>query len=507
MANILKYIVLILFLSASSVFGYGDYQTFEIIAPKASESGSPAIPSTHRCFYAYPGLTYTFKAQVIGGDYPYTFSLSGAPSGMTIGEHTGVITWTNPQSHSGTITLTVYDRDGDSTSSQWAITVGTTGWYFVDDSAEAGGDGSISSPYDSIDDIMALNDEDGRVYFREGTYAIPTYHAALSGWAYGANFNYNNSPHILITYPGESVTFTGYNWENCSAMTTPLYWDGFTFSSREEHCIVSATNCTYTTIVNCEFSGLYSSSINSNQGASIYTPAGSGMGYYLVMQNNVIHDYVNAAGIGSISQQEKGLFEDNEIYNQTEGTVGVVFAMKGSVKRSTIRHNNVHDINSGSICGASANGMFSIWSDSGPSEENEVCYNLFELVSGGYQAGRYNNSGNQGTLWSYRNTYVGPVAIQNQASGSCEGPFYFANDVMQNSASGVTTSYESCNTLENILSGASGIVDASGNLQGDYTSYLGTTGWQIADDEYYGSSPSTPTPTIRSGGIHSGGIR
>lgn len=528
MANILKYIVLILFLSASSVFGYGDYQTLEIIAPKASESGSPAIPSTHRCFYAYPGLTYTFKAQVIGGDYPYTFSLSGAPSGMTIGEHTGVITWTNPQSNSGTITLTVYDRDGDSTSSTWSITVGTTGWYFVDDNAEPGGDGTIASPYNSIDDIMALNDEDGRVYFRSGTYTIPTYHPDYSSWNYTANFIYNNSPHIWIAYPTETPIISPESNQilQCNEQTTPYYFSGFKFLNMVEHVWVIASGCDYFTIYNCEVDGLTTSrTSNSNQGVLFATDGSDG--YYLALQNSSIHDYTGVAGFGSLYNTIKCLVENNTFYNQSTGGSGIctAIAAKAYTPYLTIRSNSF-DVSNGSCLGDPGNGIFT-WHQINNellSENIEICYNLFR--STGNYVHQFNNNSNQGTTWYYRNTCVGTWQItwlDNSYSGRPDhnGPFYLDGNVIVNNNSDTNPGGEyidsgtnqNCNHItyhyncgsdpigccmvigatQTDLRGtiSDSIVDASGNLQGDYTSYLGTTGWQIDASEYYGSPSST----------------
>lgn len=62
-----------LFFFANDVFAYGNHQPLEIIAPKEAGTGDPAIPATHRVFRAYPGIQYEFKAQVIGGTYPYVF--------------------------------------------------------------------------------------------------------------------------------------------------------------------------------------------------------------------------------------------------------------------------------------------------------------------------------------------------------------------------------------------------------------------------------------------------
>ena len=52
--------------------------TLEIIQPKAG------LSTTNRFYKAYPGLEYNVRMAVIGGAYPYIYSLTTAPNGMTI---------------------------------------------------------------------------------------------------------------------------------------------------------------------------------------------------------------------------------------------------------------------------------------------------------------------------------------------------------------------------------------------------------------------------------------
>lgn len=171
----LKIFFLILFgtfFLANNSLAYGNHQPLEIIAPKEAGTGNPAIPSTHRVFRAYPGIQYEFKAQVIGGTYPYVFSLSNAPEGMTIDRKTGVIIWPNPQQDANDIQITVHDKNGTSISSTWDIDVTTNGFIFVDANAQDGGNGTLNSPYNKINDFSSRNATD-IVCFREGTYNLP----------------------------------------------------------------------------------------------------------------------------------------------------------------------------------------------------------------------------------------------------------------------------------------------------------------------------------------------
>src|SRR5688572_3861262 len=84
----------------------------ELVSPRAVNTspaaGYPAINSENRIFRAYPGMVYNIRAAVIGGAWPYTFTLSNAPAGMTIDSRTGTINWPNPQANASP-TITVRD--------------------------------------------------------------------------------------------------------------------------------------------------------------------------------------------------------------------------------------------------------------------------------------------------------------------------------------------------------------------------------------------------------------
>jgi hypothetical protein len=104
----------------------------EITNIKPAGTGDPVIPSTNRIFRAYPGIEYNIRAAVIGGTYPYTYSLNNAPEGMTINSRTGEIVWPNPQLDASDIQLSVKDSENTTVSTAWSITVSANGFLFVD---------------------------------------------------------------------------------------------------------------------------------------------------------------------------------------------------------------------------------------------------------------------------------------------------------------------------------------------------------------------------------------
>src|SRR5687768_828694 len=69
--------------------------SLELVSPRAAgttpSSGSDAISAQNRIFRAYPGIAYNIRAVVVGGAYPFTFTLGNAPAGMTIDAATGEV--------------------------------------------------------------------------------------------------------------------------------------------------------------------------------------------------------------------------------------------------------------------------------------------------------------------------------------------------------------------------------------------------------------------------------
>ncbi|MGH9349666.1 MAG: Ig domain-containing protein, partial [Vicinamibacterales bacterium] len=136
------------------------------------------MSSNHRHARAYPGIEYNVRAGVVGGAYPFTFSLSNAPSGMTIDSRTGTITWPNPQANASP-TITVVDSEGTRISATWTITVTTNGFKFIDanngrNAANNGcssscGTGTLSNPWRTVRDMYQNGVPSDFIYFRNGT--------------------------------------------------------------------------------------------------------------------------------------------------------------------------------------------------------------------------------------------------------------------------------------------------------------------------------------------------
>ena len=505
-----------LFFFANDVFAYGNHQPLEIIAPKEAGTGDPAIPATHRVFRAYPGIQYEFKAQVIGGTYPYVFSLSNAPEGMTIDRKTGVIVWPDPQQDADDIQITVHDKNGTSISSTWDIDVTTDGFIFVDASVEDGGNGTLSSSYNEISDFGSRNATD-IVYFRGGTYALPIRGDYPIGNASGYVWSSpTNAPHKWIAYPGEKVTIdlTSNRFFYGTPSDPSFYFEGLKFYRGREYFFRSASGINYTTFYNCTFDDLdvERPDYNSNQGT--YFTMSNGVGYYLVFQNCYFTNFRNTQAIGSIYDNVKILVEGCSVgnFSRTENasTLNHIMAFKTCIRNFTFRSNNITlpaDSTYAIMGGTSINSGFSTSEAHGNaiSENIEIYNNHFQHLGSNATPLQFNRGGNMGVTWFYRNTIsAGGISMTNLTYPvDCDGPWHFESNVFQNANSGLSYHYtctdgSGCLSIYmNNLADSSGLVASNGLLIN--RTYVGTYGWEIAEDEYWDGEGNAIAPTAPSG--------
>lgn len=274
----------------------------EIINIKPAESGSPAIPSTHRIFYAYPGIEYKVRAAVIGGDYPYSYELSNAPAGMTV-DTAGYIRWPNPQANADNIGLRITDSAGGYIDTTWSISVQTSGFGFVDVNAVSNGDGSLETPYDSIANMVATADSNDIIYFREGEYSLPARGDYTIGSAQAFQFDTPvNTASRWLSYPGETAAINLNNNRFFAGVSSnAFYFDGLTFKNGREYYFRTSSVQNYVTFLDNTFEALSieRENYNSNQGMfADGTPYGHGPKSENI---EILYNYFRHDGGGNIN--------------------------------------------------------------------------------------------------------------------------------------------------------------------------------------------------------------
>lgn len=201
------------------------------------------------CKNAYPGMHWEYRIGVEGGRWPYiyklmnsTFTAEGTegvdyPTGMTIGRNItkigdhyvtpsdySVVKWPNPTGTTETFYVQIEDQVGATVNITWPLTIGTTGWTFVDivNGNDTTGTGTFANPIKTFVTGLYVNDTDNswvgtRAVFRAGSYPI---HNGTSG--VNADIDDLYKPRVYIAYHDgndwESVTFdqtTGHFTVDC----------------------------------------------------------------------------------------------------------------------------------------------------------------------------------------------------------------------------------------------------------------------------------------------------
>jgi len=478
------------------LFDWGGTQryTLEFTRPHSS------MDANDRWTAAYPGLEYNVRPGVIGGVYPFRYSLNNAPSGMTIDAATGEITWPNPQTTASNISITVEDTKGTSvTSATWSITVATTRFKFFSPSGDnTTGDGSLGSPWQTLGKFQSSTSTTTIGIFRTGTFITDDcdiVDGRSTRWGTALS-----RPSIFLAYPGETVVFDhgyvegvseGVEFDFVENGGSPrVYLDGLTHTKGHNKTIRSFLNHNF-----CIRRGIFHD----------YGPGTGGL-------NSAAIDWESGGFLSGTSNRDT--VQDCEFYNQVYGTGNCALKIYATLKlliedclfrdfdagseaavayksggdQITVRGCRSHDMLTPSY-GGNQNNMPTGTCD------GEVCFNNFEGPEGsGFSTVIINHDGevfDQGQLHVYRNTVRGGVTFWFLDSN--DGPYtsqqnVFVNDTTNDNPDGSHINHlqaaEDISRLTVIddLTGvaADGILDANGLLQGAYrTTYLYMRGHEV----------------------------
>jgi hypothetical protein len=466
----------------------------ELASPRAAGtapiSGNDPISSSNRVFRAYPGLEYNIRAVVVGGAYPYTFSLSNAPAGMVINSSTGEISWPNPTGSSATPTITVRDAEGTERSSPWGITVSTSGFRFVDASAGArhpGGNGSVSNPWRTISDVVAGGATNDIVYFRNGTYDALDLPRDSQGSAW-ERVSLGTAPNKWIAYPGHTpVIDFGYRAGGDPGVIirmspNDIYVDGFeTRATRIIGFQISAGSYGVFRRLSMHQLNQARANLDGSNASFIMTMSAysdsdvggspSSWGQYLAIQDSDFYDAPLDVMLKLYSQW-KLVIEDNDFRDAALAT-----ELKADLPQFTYRRNRHTNISRISI-----GGNMHSYTTSG-----EINFNLVNTPNAEWTLD-LNNDGQAKRIDVYRNTFMGRVRVQD--ADSSDGPFRLYNNVIVNGDSansgirfeGVTDLLRVILTANLSGSPSSNIVDATGSLTAAQSQYIGSRGHMLGSE-------------------------
>ncbi len=483
-------------------------------APIASGNVIPtgsttAFPSAHRTNKAYPGIALNIAAMAMGGSLPYRWSLTGAPSGMTISATTGRITWSNPTTSGSPFAITVSVEDAEATveSSVWTLTVTTTGFYFVDGTNDGSGDtGTLASPFDDLEQVYdAVLSESAILYFRAGTYTPSGVSAGYinAGGGTGGNdeLDASGKPNIWIAYPGESVIYDGLygtvGTNNAGvgvATGDSTYFDGIRFTNVKNK-MFTVYGGNYKVFKDLTIDGIQDGAGGANPGAIMMEAHYGAYDYYMHIVGVAFSDLTGSGTIKAYSQR-KWLVE----WCETDGTTAVGMDPKAAIPRYEIRYNHFIGIDL-----TTQNDKATVFGNHDPQTgasgshvliDGEIRFNLFVATDASDAVVEFGDGLNTGYI--YRNTIYGrPWSRWVTANGSSPALHAWARNVVINADSTLpgrvsitltntynptdspsTSAYSNVTVTDHLAGGTGdGIINTTtGALQGAYlTSYGPTT--------------------------------
>ena len=485
----------------------------EIISPQTGITGHSRYKK------AYPGIEYQVPVGVFGGLYPFSFELTGSTTcGGTIDADTGTITWSNPQAGDDGCTFAVQVTDDESStdSISWTVEVtdSTDDFIFIQADYSGTESGSISQPFNSIEDVwgsdgLTTTYNDRFIYWRGGTHYMAggDFDNTSDDYHFSVNMS-TGIPHVWIGYPGESVvidldsgTGNGSNggYLHLSPTDSDMWFSNIRFQDAKRH-ILKGRGARYT-IFDCYFYNLYVTLDGYNSSMVMYGGNYDLTAWYGHFTSNTF-DYVTGSE-GSFAKSysmNKCVWEYNDFINPDDQIVLEGLAIKGHDQYSSVRKNTFDgEFTASAIDGNMHNG-----------NDIDISFNLIlnsnDGSGGATRAGALTvNYGNtaDGDWYFYRNTFEGAI----QYRGATGGPFHFDNNVIINE----TASYDdpdgsllhpnSGTASSSILdlgtganadlvgNAADGIIDASGDLTESYSAYVGTHGYQ--------TSSSTTTTSVQ----------
>jgi hypothetical protein len=430
---------------------------------------------------------------VIGGVYPYQYSLNDAPSGMTINQNTGEISWPNPTTTATGISITVVDTKGTSvTSTTWSVTVATTRFKFLSPSGnDTTGDGSLANPWLTLGKGQASGGTTGIIVMRAGTYDVrsittPGSDGGLLSVAHGY-------PIIWVAYPSETVTWNfgasgaGDYQIDLRGNAGYAYFDGLTFTDFEVMGFYteSMDNGVWRRCIAHD----YGPGVDgSNSAVFMFKSGGFGSGHHDRVMIQDCEFYNQVYGTGNCAMKiyatSKLLVENNYFHDFDTGGGEEAIANKAGNTQTTVRGCSSQDMLTGIYGGnqnAAATGECDV----------ELCFNRFKVDSSFVML--LNHDGTQDApSYFYRNTFEGGVIFDENHVG--DGPFTFSNNVVingnaasDNPADSGITHNTAPDTMDNVTvenhtfgSSSDGIVDANGLLTGSYrTNYLYLRGHEV----------------------------
>lgn len=509
--------------------GAQDHYPLEILVPKAVGASGKGLDADSPIYFAYTGLAYNIQATARGGEWPYTYSLTNAPAGMTIeaGPCTangpsctaGTINWPSP-SGSHTPTVTVTDRDGDTVTATWTITSstctpGTAGCCVVDgDVADDSGAGTVASPWKTLAHAYTHCGARSRLFVLEAATAYDTRgltQAAEDCFPSRIQFNESRGPVAWLgryTTTKPTIDLTGGGTPaSCLRKSGENIWtDNLTVRHGPNITLQYLRAGGYGSVARrLDFEALGPGGASQNPAAIMYVAGVQSYGD--IVQNVTARDINYGAGLALIKgyNATAAVWENNAVSNvhsRTSEREGP-FAVKANMQQVTVRNNSCRKFPAEVPC---VSGNLATRSSA------EIHHNLMNLPGGDALHLGVSRIDGVGPIFVHHNTIRGAWLIANLQKG--DGPLTVARNVTINPGgqgsspcsalratctgpAGAVADYSTIVDQGDHLTGAegSGLLDADGLLTGAAVSRHGPGG-ATSKGHMLGVGGATP-PAVR----------
>lgn len=291
---------------------------------------------------AYPGLLYRSHISVVGGVYPYDFTVTQGPAGLSVDLHSGVTTWqpTVGQVGSHALSVTVTDNVGSSVAMTATLEVTTEGFYFLSPSGQDTGEGGIDAPWATLTYAAdsARNIPRGSVvYVREGNYTENALRITTA------------SPAYWLAFPGETprIDLERSTWTLQRSLPTAFV--GLSLHNCGDRCVFVEVAVDLLVLDNV-FSDLYATCGGCNPAFMLFSGHNNSAPrhQYVRLVGNSFDDLDNSAGSetngAAVSfDVHESLFEGNRLSN----LANYGFVDKDNTYRNTYRDNAITGCSSG----------------------------------------------------------------------------------------------------------------------------------------------------------------
>lgn len=507
------WVLLVALLSPSLSWGQ-TYSTLTMVRPVATGTAGTGLHANNRVYRAYQGIEYNIHADAVGGKWPYTYSLSNAPSGMTIeaGPCTvigpsctaGTITWTNPTATASNIVVTVTDALGTQVTGTWSITVSTTigsgGFCFADavSGNDTTGNGSLATPYQTLFKVYSSCGSNSIVYFRAGTYNFTGFTPTGSGDCFNTTtWSHGTHPSVLIGYPGETATINfegsaGSDTGKCIRMSSPYMWfDNLTLDNVGSIGFKLDDRSSYGAVIR-RITGLdlLLGHDGSNSAFFMWVRYDVGFSIYDTVQNSTFSGMSDASCALKIYSNHTAIYETSN-YTDSIATEAVI-ALKNGATNYTVRGNTFQASNVPTAIGGNMD-RGAVGDNTGGDVYHNLCLGSGTATGQGCITLVQNEVNPATTTQVYRNTFLGRVLFTNADTG--DGPYRFYDNVILNAdnVGGSCPQYFYCVSVtdytvlvdngDNVKGANDGSIAnaTTGALVGSYrTTYLGVAGYELA---------------------------